>query len=129
MIDKINTFQKQHPQNVDLMVLNRRNELLYDSRLPHLDNVQEVIFKEEHRLLRPDEVITINMQLHKIEQNMRYRYDNDIYAPCKSEVDAAKMAVSDIDKLVRENYHGETLFNEANNNQAIMMKRASGFER
>ncbi len=101
MIDRIDAFQREHAQDVDLMVVNRANEVLYDTRRPHLNNVREVIAKEESRPLRPDEIITINRQLHKIQQNMQYRYENGIYAPCRSEVDMAKTAVANIANLIR----------------------------
>lgn len=100
MINKISTFQQAHAQNVDLIVVNRSNEILYDTRRPHLNNVREVIAVEENRPLRPDEIITIHRQLHKIQQNMQYRYENGIYVPCRSEVDMAKTAVSNIANLI-----------------------------
>lgn len=101
MINKISTFQKANADNVDLMVVNRNNELLYDTRHPHIDNVCEVIAAEENRPLNKEEIMLLNMQIHKIHQNMKYRYENGIYAPCRSEVDMAKTAVSNIAKLIR----------------------------
>ena len=82
------------------------NLLLYDSRKPHEVSVKDVIIKEENRMLTPQEVTTLNMQLYKIKQNMKYRYDNKVYAPCKSEVIAAKIAVSNVHKLIEERYDG-----------------------
>ncbi len=101
MIDKISVFQQANAENVDLLVVNRANELLYDTRRPHLDNVREVIEREENRPLRAGEISLLNMQLHKIHQNMKYRYENGIYAPCRSEVDMAKNAVANIATLIR----------------------------
>ena len=109
MIDNIDNFQRKNAEHVDLMVLNRSNELLYDSRKPHEMNVRQVIEQEESRMLKPEEVVTINKQLFKIRQNMQYRYDNDVYAPCCSEVEAAKTAIANIDTLIRQNYNGETI--------------------
>jgi hypothetical protein len=106
MIENIDAFQKENAQNVDLMVLNRDNALLYDSRKPHEVSVKDVIIKEENRMLTPQEVTTLNMQLYKIKQNMKYRYDNNVYTPCKSEVTAAKIAVSNVHKLIEERYDG-----------------------
>lgn len=106
MIENIDAFQKENAQNVDLMVLNRDNALLYDSRKPHEVSVKDVIIKEENRMLTPQEVTTLNMQLYKIKQNIKYRYDNNVYAPCKSEVTAAKIAVSNVHKLIEERYDG-----------------------
>lgn len=102
MIDKISDFQKDNADNVDLMVVNRSNELLYDTRRPHIDNVREVIAAEECRPLKKEEIMLLNMQIHKIHQNMKYRYENGIYAPCRSEVDMAKTAVANIAELVRQ---------------------------
>lgn len=102
MIDKISTFQKANADNVDLMVVNRNNDLLYDTRGPHLDNVREVIAAEENRPLKKEEVMLLNMQIHKIHQNLKYRYENGIYTPCRSEIDMAKTAVSNIANLIRK---------------------------
>lgn len=101
MIEKIDKFQKENADNVDLLVLNRANELLYDSRKPHLNNVQEIIEREENRPLRSNEIITINKQLHKIKQMMHYRYENGLYAPCRNEVEAAKTAIYNIAEVIK----------------------------
>jgi len=106
MIENIDTFQKENAQYVDLMVLNRNNTLLYDSRKPHDISVKDVILKEEDRMLTPHEVVTINKQIYKIRQNMEYRYNNNVYAPCKSEVEAAKIAVGHIYTLINDRYDG-----------------------
>jgi len=106
MINKIDRFQQENAKDVDLLVVNRANELLYDSRKPHLNNVQKVIAKEEARPLTPQELILLNLQIHKIHQNMKYRYENQIYAPCRSEVDMAKTAVSNIAELIRAQKDG-----------------------
>ena len=37
---------------------------------------------------------------------MEYRYNNDVYAPCKSEVEAAKIAVGNVYTLIKERYDG-----------------------
>ncbi len=101
VVEKISNYQKANADTVDLLVVNRANELLYDTRRPHLDNVREVIAAEENRPLKKEEIMLLNMQIHKIHQNMKYRYENGIYAPCRSEVDMAKTAVANIAKLIR----------------------------
>lgn len=125
MIENIDNFQKQNAQNVDLLVLNRSNTLLYDSRKPHEVSVKNVILKEENRMLTPQEVVTLNMQLYKIRQNMEYRYNNDVYAPCKSEVEAAKIAVGNVYTLLKERYDGR--ISGGITPITPMMKFAAGF--
>ena len=129
MIDNISAFQKENAEYVDLMVLNRSNELLYDSRGPHEMNVRHVIEQEENRMLKPEEVVTINKQLFKIRQNMQYRYDNNIYAPCRSEVEAARTAIANIDTLIRNNYNGETISRGGMTPKGPLYPLASGFDR
>lgn len=129
MIDKISAFQQENAENVDLLVLNRRNDLLYDSRKPHDISVRDIIAKEESRLLKPDEVSTIHMQLHKIKQNMQYRYDNHIYAPCRSEVEAAQIAVSNVRLLIEDRYDGQAYGIGGITPLTPMMKFAAGFNR
>lgn len=109
MIGKIDTFQKENAQNVDLLVVNRANELLYDTRHPHVENVREVIKTEESRPLTTEETALLNMQLYKIHQNMKYRYENGIYAPCRSEVEMARTAVSNIAELIRNQKDDRTI--------------------
>lgn len=104
MINSINNFQLENAQNVDFLVLNRANELLYDSRKPHLCNVQEIIENEENRPLQNQEIITINMQLYKIKQMMQYRYENNLYAPCRNEIEAAKTAIANIAAVLKLQY-------------------------
>lgn len=122
MIGKINEFQKENYENVDLLVVNRQNELLYDSRGPHEDNVLDVIRKEEARPLKVEEVITINAQLYKIHESMKYRYEKGVYKPARSEVDVAKVAISNVRKLI-ERQPEEKSFLKDN-----IFKKASGFE-
>ena len=116
MIERIDKFQRENSEHVDLLVVNRSNELLYDSRFPHLNNVKEIIKQEEERPLKPEEIITIRQQLHKIHENMKYRYENNIYSPVRSEVEVAKVAISNIRDLIakqpedRENYALRTVF-------------------
>lgn len=100
VVERIDSFQKENAKDIDLMVVNRANELLYDTRRPHLNNVREVIAAEENRPLKKEEIMLINKQIHQIYQNMQYRYENGIYTPCRSEVDMAKTAVSNIRKLI-----------------------------
>ena len=100
MIGNIDKFQRENAEYVDLLVVNRANELLYDSRKPHLENVLDVISKEETRGLNSQEIMTINMQLHKIGESLKYRYENGIYVPANSEVDVAKVAIKNIRDLI-----------------------------
>lgn len=101
MIKNIDNFQKENFENVDLLVVNRANELVYDSRGPHDIDVLSVIKNEEEGAwLRTEDVITINKQLHKIYDSIKYRYENGIYMPARSEVDVAKVAVSNIKELI-----------------------------
>ena len=108
MIENIDAFQRENATHVDLMVVNRQDKLLYDSRKPHCHNVRDVIEKEENRLLNHDELIIINKQLYQIQQNMMYRAKANIYAPSQSEVEAAKTAVYNIRELIKDNYFGAT---------------------
>lgn len=121
MIETIDTFQQQNAENVDLLVVNRANELLYDSRRPHELNVRSVIKKEENRPLNDRELMTINKQLHHIFENMRYRYENGIYTPCRSEVEIAQTAVRNIAKLLQKQNQAEKSF--------FLSKSIVGFDR
>ncbi len=102
MIRNIDQFQQENARDVDLLVVNRANELLYDSRRPHLNNVLDVIEKEEHRDLNVTEIATINRQLHRIGESLKYRYENGIYVPATSEIDVAKVAIKNIRDLIEK---------------------------
>ncbi|MBR2273361.1 MAG: hypothetical protein IJ864_00790 [Alphaproteobacteria bacterium] len=104
MIEKINHFQQEYANQVDLLVLNRQNQLLYDTRKASLEKIQDVIFKEENRILLPEEVTTIHMQLYKIRRNIQYRYENNLYTPCQNEIQAARQATCDIYRLIQQRY-------------------------
>ncbi|MBQ2886133.1 MAG: zeta toxin family protein [Alphaproteobacteria bacterium] len=122
MIDNISKFQQENADNVDLLVVNRKNQLLYDTRGIHEADVRSVIEREEHRPLNNMEIITINQQLHKIKENMKYRYENGVYTPCKSEVEVAKVAVGNIAKLIESQPTNEAI------NVYLLGKKASGFD-
>ena len=123
MIKNIDRFQKENAENVDLLVVNRANELIYDSRGLHDIDVLSVIEREEEgNNLRIDDIITINKQLHKISESMKYRYENGIYVPARSEVDVAKVAVSNIKELVSRQRD-----DNANEKARIWLDMASGF--
>lgn len=100
MIEKIDNFQQEHSEHIDLMVLNRNDDVLYDSKGPHRHNVWQAIRREEERELAPHEVIGINRQLTQIERNIRYRAENGVYAPAKSEVAIIQKAVTNIMTLI-----------------------------
>jgi len=102
MIGRIDLFQQENSESVDLLVLNRSNELLYDSRKPHQLNVQQAIRREEKRRLSSLDLITINKQLTRIYNNLAYRSANKIYAPCKSEIEIVQKAVTNIATLIRQ---------------------------
>ena len=126
MIENIDKFQKENADKVDLLVVNRADELLYDSRRPHLENVREIIKAEEERPLTSQELITINKQLHRIHQNMKYRYDNQVYAPVKSEINVAKIAVANIIKLVER--QGNEFGKKEHSGTSFTFNNVSGFE-
>ena len=109
MIDNISKFQQENADEVDLLVVNRKNQLLYDTRRIHEADVKSVIAREENRPLNNMEIITINQQLHKIKENMKYRYENGVYMPCKSEVEVAKVAVGNIAKLIESQPTNEAI--------------------
>ncbi len=102
MIGRIDNFQQQNSQNVDLIVINRANKILYDSRKPHCLNVQSAIEQEENRPLTDFEVVSINKQLTQIQRSIQYRHDNNVYAPYKNEVEMAAQAVTNIAELIRK---------------------------
>ena len=108
------------------MVLNRSNEVLYDSRKPHTLNVKEVIAEEESRPLNDKEIININKQLTQIRESIAYRHENQVYAPYANELEMAKTAIQRIHKLVssqpiQSNTHGQFKFG--------ILGKASGFDR
>ena len=126
MIERIDTFQQENSENVDLMVLNRSNEVLYDSRRPHTLNVKEVIAEEESRPLNDKEIVNINKQLTQIRESIAYRHENQVYAPYANELEMAKTAIQRIHKLVssqpiQSNTHGQFKFG--------ILGKASGFDR
>ena len=100
MIERIDNFQQENSEHVDLMVVNRSNEVLYDSRKPHELNVKEVIAKEESRPLKESEIISINKQLTLIRQSLEYRHENQVYAPYANELEMAKKAIQRIRRLI-----------------------------
>jgi hypothetical protein len=104
------------------LVVNRKNQLLYDTRKIHEVDVRAVIEREEHRPLNTAEIVTIHQQLHKIKENMKYRYENGVYMPCKSEVEVAKVAVGNIAKLIESQPTNEAI------NTYFLGGRASGFD-
>lgn len=93
MIERIDKFQQQNSKDIDLMVINRANQILYDSRRPHLLNAKEAIEKEEKRPLTETELISVNRQLTRIRQNLEYRSSNNIFAPYANELEIARRAV------------------------------------
>ena len=84
-----------------LMVINRANEVLYDSRRPHELNVRTAIEREETRPLTDFELVAVNKQLTRIRQSIQYRCDNQIYTPYKNEIEMASTAVSRIAELIK----------------------------
>lgn len=107
MISRIDAFQRQNSRDVDLMVINRANEVLYDSRRPHEPNVRTAIEREETRPLTDFELISVNKQLTRIRQSIQYRCDNRIYAPYKNEIEMASTAVSRVAELIKRQPENE----------------------
>lgn len=107
MIGRIDAFQRQNSRDVDLMVINRANEVLYDSRRPHELDVRTAIEREETRPLTDFELISVNKQLTRIRQSIQYRCDNRIYAPYKNEIEMASTAVSRIAELIKRQPENE----------------------
>ena len=107
-----------------LMVINRANEVLYDSRRPHELDVRTAIEREETRPLTDFELISVNKQLTRIRQSIQYRCDNRIYAPYKNEIEMASTAVSRIAELIKRQPENENrrefanTGNSANGNNA-----------
>ena len=122
MIDNISKFQQENADDVDLLVVNRKNQLLYDTRTIHEVDVRSVIEREEHRPLNTAEIVTIHQQLHKIKENMKYRYENGVYMPCKSEVEVAKVAVGNIAKLIESQPTNEAI------NTYLLGRKVSGLD-
>ncbi len=122
MIDNISKFQQENADDVDLLVVNRKNQLLYDTRKIHEVDVRAVIEREEHRPLNTAEIVTIHQQLHKIKENMKYRYENGVYMPCKSEVEVAKVAVGNIAKLIESQPTNEAI------NTYLLGRKVSGLD-
>ena len=124
MIGRIDAFQRQNSRDVDLMVINRANEVLYDSRRPHELDVRTAIEREETRPLTDFELISVNKQLTRIRQSIQYRCDNRIYAPYKNEIEMASTAVSRIAELIKRQPENENrrefanTGNSANGNNA-----------
>ena len=124
MIGRIDAFQRQNSRDVDLMVINRANEVLYDSRRPHERDVRTAIEREETRPLTDFELISVNKQLTRIRQSIQYRCDNRIYAPYKNEIEMASTAVSRIAELIKRQPENENrrefanTGNSANGNNA-----------
>ena len=107
MIGRIDEFQQQNSRDVDLMVINRANEVLYDSRRPHELDVRTAIEREETRPLTDFELVSVNKQLTRIRQSIQYRCDNRIYTPYKNEIEMASTAVSRIAELIKRQPENE----------------------
>ncbi len=116
MIGQIDAFQQQNSHDVDLMVINRANEVLYDSRRPHEPNVYATIEHEETRPLTDFELISVNKQLTHIYRNIQYRFDNRIYPPYKNEIEMTSTAVSRIADLIKQQPEAENRCEFANDN-------------
>ena len=119
MIGRIDTFQQQNSSDVDLMVVNRANEVLYDSRHPHELNVHTAIEREETRPLTDFELASVNKQLTRIRLSFQYRCANRIYAPYKNEIEMASTAVSRIADLIKRQPTSENSRNFINGSAEI----------
>lgn len=126
MIGRIDAFQRQNSRDVDLMVINRANEVLYDSRRPHELDVRAAIEREETRPLTDFELISVNKQLTRIRQSIQYRCDNRIYAPYKNEIEMASTAVSRIAELIKRQPENENRRKFANAGNSANGNNTSG---
>lgn len=111
MILQIDAFQKQNPENVRLLVINRANETIYDSKSKEDQNILGKIHFEENRPLNSEELILIHKQISLIETNIRHRCDNHLYYPSQKEIDAMNIALINIKRQVnRSKTANSTLF-------------------
>lgn len=109
MILQIDAFQKQNPDNVELLVVNRANQTIYDSQQASEQNVLGKIHFEENRLLSSNELILINKQISLIDTNIRHRCENNIYYPSQKEIAAMQTALSNIESQVVKTQAANTL--------------------
>ena len=100
-------YPAENRDEARLMVINRANEVLYDSRHPHELNVRTAIEREETRPLTDFELVAVNKQLTRIRQSIQYRCDNQIYTPYKNEIEMASTAVSRIAELIKRQPENE----------------------
>lgn len=96
MILQIDAYQKQAPETVRLLVINRNNQTIYDSRDNREQNVLGKIHFEENRPFSTEELILINKQISLISANIRYRCENGIYYPSQKEISALETALINI---------------------------------
>lgn len=103
MILQIDAFQKQKPDDVRLLVINRANETVYDSRTDQGQNVLGKIHFEENRQLTSEELILVHKQISQITTNIKYRCENNIFYPSQKEIDALQIALTNTKRLLRQN--------------------------
>jgi len=100
MILQINAYQKNNPDNVHLLVVNRANKTIYDSDKDCDVNILGKIHYEENRPLTTEELILVHKQITLIDTNLRYRIENDIYYPSQKEMEAANIALTNTKKMI-----------------------------
>lgn len=100
MIMQIDAFQKQNPDDINLLVLNRANQVIYDSQTNEGQNVLGKIHFEENRPLTMPEFVLLNKQISLIDTNIRHRCENNIYYPSQKEIDALQTALANIKKQI-----------------------------
>ena len=96
MILQIDAFQKQNPENVHLLVVNRANQTIYDAQQDNEQNILGKIHYEENRPFTSEELILIHKQITMIDTNIRHRCEQRLYYPSQKEIDAMQMALVNI---------------------------------
>lgn len=90
MIDNINRFQKKNHTRVRLSVVNRNNQVIYDSKVNDSADVLELIKKEENRFLTEKEIKLISDQISFIKENVEQRTVTNTLPPDYNELKAIK---------------------------------------
>lgn len=101
MILQIDAFQKQKLDDVRLLVINRANETVYDSRTDQEQNVLGKIHYEENRPLTSEELILVHKQISQITTNIKYRCENNVFYPSQKETEALRIALTNTKHLLR----------------------------
>ena len=103
-LKEINEFQRENPDKVNFMVVDRNGKVLYDSKNPEDKdkNPLDIIKEEENRPLTDEEVKVVKQQIDKIEKSLKYRVENNVYPPYRNEVEITECAMKNVMKLIQE---------------------------